>query len=107
MILHPEEIPEGSKGKSFDWLTMSFASKDNFDIEMVDKKSFFDDKQHGWLWYKNLNIPTLKFKHTSLLRSSRELNVQLFAIRKSERSWTEVPLKGTMNQPFSSSSNIS
>ncbi|KAL4436202.1 hypothetical protein ABPG74_018186 [Tetrahymena malaccensis] len=102
----PEEITEGGKTKCFEWKTINYTSKDTFDIEMIDKKSFFDDKQHGWLWYKNLNIPTLKFKHSSFLRSSRDLNVQIFAIRKSEKLWSEVILKGAMSSQFSSASSV-
>ncbi|EAS07173.1 hypothetical protein TTHERM_00647060 (macronuclear) [Tetrahymena thermophila SB210] len=104
--VQPEEAPEGGKTKCFEWQTITYTSKDTFDIEMIDKKSFFDDRQHGWLWYKNLNIPTLKFKHSSFLRSSRDLNVQIFAIRKSEKQWSEVILKGAMSSQFSSASSV-
>ncbi|KAL4477997.1 hypothetical protein ABPG72_013405 [Tetrahymena utriculariae] len=102
----PEEIPDGGKAKCFEWQTINYTSKDTFDIEMIDKKSFYDDKQHGWLWYKNLNIPTLKFRYSSFLRSSRDLNVQIFAIRKSEKQWSEVILKGAMSSQFSSASSV-
>jgi len=70
----------------------------------MEGRSFLEDKSHngGWLWYKNMNIPSLKFKYSSCSSNEdRLIALKVLAVRNDEdNQWREVAMKGTESCSF-------
>ena len=64
-----------------EWLDIPYPESKNIDFEISHKKFFTFNTASGWIWYKNLNIPTFKVQCSNSNDLKNQISARMVGFR--------------------------